>query len=145
MRSIVAIAVALSLAVSSGAAFAAPGKGAEARTEARHGDKHANAFPMPAAAFKQKVDARIARARTHMESRAAKLPADQAKDLRAKFDAGVAKVNAEVAKATADGTVTKDEAKAVRKVAREVKGSHGKHAKKGGKGGKGERRDARAK
>jgi hypothetical protein len=35
-------------------------------------------------------------------------------ELRAKFEAGVAAQNAEVAKAIADGTVTKDEAKAVR-------------------------------
>jgi len=72
----------------------------------------------------------------HMEKRAATLTADQAKELRAKFDAGVAKVNAEVAKAVADGTVTKDEAEAVRKVAREAHGHHGKHARNGAKGGK---------
>src|SRR5512146_1993841 len=67
------------------------------------------AFPVPAATFKQHVDARIAKAREHMEERASKLPADQAKDLRAKFEASVAAQNAEVAKAIADGTVTKEE------------------------------------
>jgi len=89
------------------------------------------AFPMPAAAFKAKVDTRQTKARAHMEERAAKLPADQAKELRAKFDAGVAKVNAEVAKAVADGTVTKDEADAVRGVAKSVHldGRHAKHAR----------------
>lgn len=99
------------------------------------GEKHHGSFPMPAAAFKQKVDARQAKAREHMEKRAAKLNAEDAKALRAKFDAGVAKINAEVAKATADGTVTKDEAAAVRKVAREVRPRHhhGKHAKRGDK------------
>jgi hypothetical protein len=71
-------------------------------------------FPIPAAQFKQHVDARLAKARTHMEERASKLPADQAKELRAKFEANVAAMNAEVAKAVADGTVTKEEAKAVR-------------------------------
>jgi hypothetical protein len=68
-----------------------------------------------------------------MEKRAAKLSAEEAKALRAKFDAGVVKVNAEVAKATADGTVTKDEAKAVRQVAKEMRGTHGhggKHHKR---------------
>ena len=90
------------------------------------GDKGQGNFPMPAATFKQKVDARQAKAREHMEKHATKLAAEQAKELRAKFDANVAKVNAEVAKATADGTVTKDEAAAVRKVARE--GHGGKHA-----------------
>ena len=95
-----------------------------------HGDKGGASFPMPAAAFQQKVTAREAKAREHMEKRASKLSAEEAKTLRAKFDAGVAKVNAEVAKATADGTVTKEEAKAVRQVAKELRGGHhGKGAK----------------
>jgi hypothetical protein len=71
-------------------------------------------FPVPAATFKQHVDARLAKARQHMEQRASTLPADQAKELRAKFEQNLATVNAEVAKAIADGTVTADEAKAVR-------------------------------
>jgi hypothetical protein len=106
-----------------------------AAAPAMAGDKHGASFPMPAATFKQKVDARQAKARTHMEERASKLSADDAKALRAKFDAGVAKVNAEVNKATADGTVTKEEAMAVKKVARENGGGrhHGKHAKRGAK------------
>src|SRR4051794_4081736 len=41
--------------------------------------------PRPAAAFKQKVDSRQAKAREHMEKRAATLTAEQAKELRAKF------------------------------------------------------------
>lgn len=71
-------------------------------------------FPVPAATFKQHVDARQAKARAHMEERASKLSANEATELRAKFNANLAKVNAEVAKAVADGTVTQDEAKAVR-------------------------------
>ncbi|MDB4941665.1 MAG: hypothetical protein JWP97_1199 [Labilithrix sp.] len=71
-------------------------------------------FPIPAAQFKQHVDARQAKARQHMEERASKLPANEAQALRAKFDENTAKVNAEVAKAIADGTVTKEEAHAVR-------------------------------
>jgi hypothetical protein len=95
------------------------------------GEPESASFPMPAAAFKAKVEARQAKARTHMEERASKLPADQAKELRAKFDAGLAKINTEVAKATADGTVTKDEAHAVHEVAKSVRGHHGKHARHG--------------
>lgn len=90
-------------------------------------------FPMPAPAFKQKVDGRLAKARVRMEKRAAKLGGEEAKDLRAKFDAGAAQVNQEVAKATADGTVTKDEAKRVREAARAIVGHHGKHARRHGK------------
>lgn len=71
-------------------------------------------FPVPAAQFKQHVDARQQKARAHMEERAGKLPANEAQALRAKFDEATAKVNAEVAKAVADGTVTKEEAQAVR-------------------------------
>lgn len=82
-------------------------------------------FPMPAAAFKQHVESRQAKMREHMEKRAASLPADQAKALRDQFNANIVKVNAEVAKVIADGTVTADEAKAVRAAS-----PHG-----GGKGG----------
>jgi hypothetical protein len=66
-----------------------------------------------------------------METRAAKLDAEKAKELRARFDAGAAKVNAEVAKATADGTVTKEEAKDVFAAMRAM--HPGKHAHKGQK------------
>ena len=90
-------------------------------------------FPMPAATFQQHVSARQAKAREHMEKRASQLPADQAKELRAKFDANIAKVNAEVAKAVADGTVTKDEADAVR-AASPHGGKGGGHCDKGDHG-----------
>ena len=69
---------------------------AEGEGERRH-------FPLPAAEFQAKVNVRQARARAHMEARAAKLAADEAKELRAKFEARIGKVNAEVAKAVADG------------------------------------------
>lgn len=116
-------------------AFAAPAQGnAPAKTHRAEGDKGAKRFPMPAADFKAKVEQRQGKARARMEQRAATLPADQAKELRASFDATVQKVNAEVAKAIADGTVTKDEAKAVR----DASPRHGKHARhgKGAKHGK---------
>lgn len=116
-------------------AFAAPAQGQDpAKSQRAEGDKGGKHFPMPAADFKAKVDKRQAKARARMEEAAAKLPADQAKELRAKFDATIQKVDAEVAKAVADGTVTKDEAKAVRAASPH----HGKHARhgKGGKGGK---------
>ena len=44
------------------------------------GDHGKAKFPMAAAEFKAKVDARTAKARERMESRASKLPADQAKE-----------------------------------------------------------------
>ena len=94
-------------------AFAAPAQGsAPARGHRAEGERLA--FPVAAATFKQHVDARMVKARSHMEERASKLPADQAKELRAKFEALATAMNAEVAKAIADGTVTKEEAQAVR-------------------------------
>jgi hypothetical protein len=108
-------------------AFAAPTQDAPAK--AHRAEKEKASFPMPAASFKAKTDEHLAKAREHMEKRAAKLDAEKAKELRSKFNAGVATVNQEVAKATADGTVTQDEAKAVHQAMRSVKGGH-KHAKK---------------
>jgi len=136
-NAIVATVLALATLISV-PAFAAPDgsrtqgnvPGKSPRAEGDQGKKH---FPMPAAAFKAKVDARQAKARQHMDERASKLPANEAKELRAKFDATVQKVNAEVAKAVADGTVTKEEAKAVR--AANPHAHHGKHARNHKKGG----------
>jgi hypothetical protein len=109
-------------------AFAAPARSeAPAKTQRAEGDKGGKHFPMPAAEFKAKVEKRQAKHRARMEEKAAKLSADQAKELRAKFEANVQKVNAEVSKAIADGTVTKDEAKAVRAASPH----HGKHARHG--------------
>lgn len=114
-------------------AFAGPAQGnAPAKTHRAEGDKAEKHFPMPAAEFKAKVDTRMTRARAHMEERAAKLPADEAKELRAKFNAMALNVDAEVAKAVADGTVTKEEAQAVRAAGPH----HGKHARHGKKGHK---------
>ena len=64
-------------------------------------DRHPS-FPMPAATFKQHIDAKQAKMRQHAEKRIAQLPADQQKDARAKLDAKLAAMNAEVAKAIAD-------------------------------------------
>jgi hypothetical protein len=120
-------------------AFAAPAQGnvptktAGSRAEGEKGQKH---FPMPAAEFQAKVNARQTKGRARMEEKAAKLPADQAKELRARFDANIAKVNAEVAKAVADGTVTKEEAQAVR-AASPHHGKHARHGKDGTHGKKG--------
>ena len=123
MRSKIVAAVVLAIASLVAVPAFAKGKG-----------DHAKNFPMAAAEFKAKVDKKTAKAREHMEEKAKQLPADQAKELRSKFDAGTAQINAEVAKATADGTVTADEAKKVREVAKTVR-PHGKGQGKG-KGGK---------
>ncbi len=89
------------------------------------------AFPVAAATCKQHVEARLEKKKTKLEERTAnkKIPADKAEAMRAKFAERRAKVNAAVEKAVADGTVTKEEAKEVRKA-----GGHG-HGPKGKKGG----------
>ena len=94
-------------------AFTASAKG--------HGDQK---FPMPAAEFKAKQDAHVTKGRARLEERikAKNLNAEQAKQFRERFEARLAKVNQAIAKATADGTVTKDEAKEVRKAAHEGRG-----------------------
>ena len=116
-------------------AFAAPAQGnvpAKTQRADGQGDKGKH-FPMPAAEFQAKVNARQTKARARMEEKAGQLPADQAKALRERFEANIAKVNAEVAKAVADGTVTNEEAQAVRAASPH----HGKHARHGKKGDKG--------
>lgn len=129
-NAIVATVLALATLVAA-PAFAAPGGGnAPAKTQRAEGEKSGKHFPMPAAEFKAKVDKRQAKARQHMEERASQLPANEAKELRAKFEETLKKVNVEVAKAVADGTVTKEEAQAVRAVSPHHKHAH--HGKKGG-------------
>jgi len=131
MRStILAVAISLASLVAPTVAFAAPPQGAPTAHRAE-GEKGEKQFPMPAAEFKAKVDGKLSRARQHMETRASKADADKAKEIRARFDAGAAKVNAEVAKATADGTVTKDEAKDVFTA---MKAMHPHKTAKNGKG-----------
>ncbi|HEY8078490.1 MAG TPA: hypothetical protein VIF62_30380 [Labilithrix sp.] len=131
MRSkILAVALTVASLAASTVAFAAPTQTSNVAQRAENGDKSEKKFPMPAAEFKAKVDGKLSRARQHMETRAAKLDADKAKEVRERFDSGAAKVNAEVAKATADGTVTKEEAKDVFTAMRAMHPNHGKGHKR---------------
>jgi len=125
-----AVALASLVAVPALAAPSPAGAGNEPAKSQRAHDKGdwEKKFPMAAADFKAKVDKRLTKARARMEEKAKGLNADQAKELRAKFDADVAKVNADVAKAVADGTVTLDEAKSVRAASPHGR-KHGKHAR----------------
>ena len=134
-RFFAALALSLSLA-SSSVALAAP---AQKPAAAKHQGKedHDKKFPMKADEFRQHVAGRVAKAREHMEKRIStrNVPEDKAKEIRAKFNAGVAALNQKVEAVCADGTVTKEEAKEVRKIAKEMRGKHGKkHGKRGDKG-----------
>jgi hypothetical protein len=123
-KRIVPIALALGLAV-----VAAP---ALARKGGKGGGDAAAAFPMQAAEFKQKVDARIEKKRARMEEHLKDADAAKAKEAREKFAANAAKLKAEVDKVAADGVVTKDEAKQVHDVAKAMHPHKGKkdHQKK---------------
>ena len=73
-------------------------------------------FPVAGAAFKQRVEARLDKQKTHIEERIAskQIPADKVDEARTRYAERRAKVLAAVEAAVADGTVTADEAKAVR-------------------------------
>jgi hypothetical protein len=134
----------LSAVLVSGAAPAlaeVPEAGAErdAVALAEKGDKADKRFPMPADKFKQGVEKRISKARgkltAHLDKK--KVSKEERDRILARFDRGAAEVRAAADKACKDGTVTLEEAKAVREVAkRERKEMRGQVAKNGKKGDK---------
>jgi tellurite resistance protein len=127
--------VAAPLTAFAGTTGAAP---AGTKTEAR--EKHKAHFPMPGATFEQKVDKRIEKARARLEKHMGKANVPDAKraEARKRFDEGATQLRAAAKRAAADGTVTAEEAKEVRKVARSLapEGKKGKHHKRDGKAGK---------
>ncbi|RYZ36905.1 MAG: hypothetical protein EOO72_10925 [Myxococcaceae bacterium] len=135
-RIVTSAALALSLLASSAVALAGGGK-----AEHKRGDRAAfeAQFPMAGATFQQKATERGQKAQQHLEKKLSEkqVPADKAGEIRAKFAATQAKVQAKVTEVAADGTVTLDEAKAVMAVAREGRpehrGGHGKTARQGQK------------
>ena len=129
-RIVAALALSLSVAFSSALALAA----APQRDHAARHQEGAKQFPVEAAAFKTHMATRLGKAREKMEERLTKkqVPADKAQEIRAKFDLGAARVNEKVDQVCADGTVTKEEAKEVRQVARQLH-PHKAHAKKAAK------------
>ncbi|MBK6463932.1 MAG: hypothetical protein IPF92_23465 [Myxococcales bacterium] len=142
MRFLTTFAAALSLALTFATAASAesarptqegaPHANAAAR-EARKDGNHEKKFPMPGAQFKARVDQRMVKARQRLEERIASLPADKQRAARDRFNAAVATVNAEVAKAVADNVVTKEEAKKVRETARALRpAGANRHGQAGG-------------
>ena len=127
-------------------AFAFAGAKAGESTALAKGDKdHEKQFPMKADAFMEKVNGRIAK----MEERVTKrleernVPDEKRKEVLAKLAATSEQVRAAARAAGEDGTVTADEAKGVRKIAKDLRGKHkgkkgeGKGKGKGAKKGKG--------
>jgi hypothetical protein len=137
-----ALAVASTLAFVAAPAMAFAGEGHPkdaAKEEGKHGK--GKQFPVAADKFQKHVDKRIEKARAKLEEhmKAKNLPEDKRAAARKAFDAGAAQVQAAAKKAGEDGTVTKDEAKAVRELARSLrqkghdKRGHGRGEKKHGK------------
>jgi hypothetical protein len=130
MNRLAALALAFATLAAPAFASAAPAKAPTARHE-----KHDKKFPMKAEEFKKHIEGPITKARARMEEHITKksLPEDKAKEVRAKFDAGVTAVQKEVERVSADGTVTKEEAHEVHAAMKALHpGGHGhkKHDKK---------------
>ena len=100
-------------------------------------------FPMAADKFKEKVEARITKARQHLVDHMTKkgVDADKQKSNLEEFDAAAKQVRDATDTACTDGTVTKEEAKGVRDLAKklhhEAKAKHGKGKGNGKAKGKG--------
>lgn len=90
-------------------------------------------FPMAGKEFGERVEKRLHNLHDRVEKRLAKgnAPDDAKKKARDAYTALATKVRAATAKATADGTVTTDEAKSVRKLFRQAKrAARSRHPKK---------------
>jgi hypothetical protein len=83
-------------------------------------------FPMTAAEFRDHVNKRVEKARLKLEEHITEkqLPADKADEHRARFRAAVAQISTKVDEVCADGTVTKEEAEAVRELAKSLLHHH---------------------
>ena len=136
-----AVALCLAFVAAPTVAFAGDASapaGAKAKDEA--GRKKRIAFPIPADKFEKRVEKGIEKARGRMEShmKEKNLPEADRAARRKAFDASATEVRAAAKRAAQDGTVTKDEAKEVRKLAKSLKPAghdkkKGRHGKKPGK------------
>lgn len=136
-----AVALCLSFAAAPAVAFAGEGR-APHGAKAEGSKKERPTFPIAADKFQARVEKRLEKARARMEARMKErnVPEDKRAARRKTFDDGAAAVRAAVKRVGQDGTVTKEEAKEVRKLAKQLrKGAHdkkkaGRHGKKRGNG-----------
>ena len=89
-------------------------------------EEAAKKYPMTAAEFRKHVAAREEKARDRMEAhiKRKELAKDKADEVRAKFNAALAKIDAKVEEVCADGSVTKDEAEEVRALTKSLLHHH---------------------
>ena len=85
--------------------------------------KKAPSFPMTAESFNKLIEKRITKTREHLTEKLAerKVPEAKQAEIKKDFEAGAAAIRAAAAKAGADGTVTKEEAKDVRGLAKDLR------------------------
>lgn len=123
-------------------------KGEKGKREKGEKGKHEKAFPMDAAKFKEHVEKRISRVKERVTTGMEKhnVPEAKRREVLADLEKGAARIRTAADTAAKDGTVTAEEAKQVRGVAKEVrkeareKYGHGK-GKGHGKKGKGKDKD----
>ena len=140
-----ALALATALAFGGIAAPAFAGGPEDGKDPAAHRERPS--FPMKADDFRARAEKRIAGALSRLDRILERhpVPADVEKQIRADASTAAANVRAAVDKATSDGSVTKDEAKEVRGVARaamqDARAKYGQYLpeKKGKKGKKGKK------
>ena len=135
------LAVALTLAFAAVPATALAEGNHPRRDEAKNKGEHKKdraQFPIAADKFQAHVEKRITKMRERIESRMEKRNVLDAKrvEVRKNFEAGAGQVREAAKRAGADGTVTKEEAKQVRDLAKSLqqkaREKHGRGGKKGG-------------
>jgi hypothetical protein len=116
---------------------------AETKAPAAHHHASESAYPMKADAFKKLVDSRIDRLKAHLDQGLGKrsLTPDQKAEIEKAMDGAIKELHAAVDKVSADGTVTRDEAKQIKALSEQLRGKmraelRGKHANAKAKGAK---------
>lgn len=116
---------------------------ASAMAETKSHAQKDSAFPMKAEVFKKIVDGKIEKMKGHFEKGVAKrsLSHGQKADMDKSLDGALKELHAAVDKVSADGVVTKDEAKQVKELSEHLRGKvreelKGKHANAKAKGQK---------
>jgi hypothetical protein len=122
---------------------------AETKAPAAHHEHthHDSAFPMKAETFKKLVEGRVDRLKGHLEQGLShrSLSAEQKAEIEKSMDGAVKELHAAVDKVSADGSVTREEAKQIKDLSEqlrsrmraELKGKHASAKAKGAKSGKG--------
>ena len=129
LRSLV-VAMSLAIVAAPAAAFAGEGRaqaGAKDEGKPREGKR----FPVPAEKFQKHVEKRIEKAREKLEAhmKEKNLADDKRAAIRKEFESGVVEVRAAAKRVGQDGTVTKEEAKEVRDLAKSLRHKAGEKNK----------------